>query len=83
MTLIPQPRYVVRVSVNDGRIEPKSPLTVKNQIRPIPTNSIESIEDIMDVSIVQVANGSTIVYNSSNDKYEIVKLNDSIDFGEY
>lgn len=83
MSLIPQPRYTIKVSVNDGRITPNSPLTVKNQIRNIPSNTIESIEDILDVDTIEVVDGSTIVYNSTTDKYEVKKLPTLIDLGTF
>ena len=83
MSLIPQPRYTIKVSVNDGRITPNSPLTVKNQIRNIPSNTIASIEDILDVDTVEVVDGSTIVYNSTTDKYEVKKLPTTIDLGTF
>jgi hypothetical protein len=83
MSLIPQPRYTIKVSVNDGRITPNSPLTIKNQIRQIPSNTIASIEDILDVATVEVVDGSTIVYNSTTDKYEVKKLPTLIDLGTF
>jgi hypothetical protein len=83
MSLIPQPRYTIKVSVNDGRITPNSPLTIKNQIRQIPSNTIASIEDILDVDTVEVVDGSTIVYNSTTDKYEVKKLPTLIDLGTF
>ena len=44
-------------------------IVLKNQI-----TEIRSIEDIADVSEVNVTAGATIVYNSENDKYEVRKL---------
>ena len=46
-----------------------SPVVLKNQI-----TELRSIEDIADVSEVDVVTGSTIVYNSVNDKYEVRQL---------
>lgn len=51
---------------------------------------VRSIEDIGDVDEINVANGSTLVYNPDSDKYEIKQLsvNDlsgdfDIDCGEF
>lgn len=63
-----------------------SPVVLKNQI-----TELRSIEDIADVSELNVVNGATIVYNSANDKYEVRKLtageveiaNLDIDGGEF
>jgi len=46
-----------------------SPVVLKNQV-----TELRSIEDIADVSEVDVVAGATIVYNSANDKYEVRQL---------
>ena len=51
-----------------------NPITLKNQI-----SEIRSIEDIADVAEVEVASGSTLMYNPANDKYEVRKIQ-STDF---
>ena len=50
-----------------------SGITLKNQLR-----EIHSIQDIPDVSEVNIVNGATLVYNSSSDLYEVrqVTIND-------
>ncbi len=57
---------IVKVNNTGGVLTAQSPITLKNQI-----NEINSIEDIRDVSEIDVTDGDTIVYNASNDKYEI------------
>jgi hypothetical protein len=57
---------IVKVNNTGGVLTAQSPITLKNQI-----NEINSIEDIRDVSEIDVTDGATIVYNASNDKYEI------------
>lgn len=59
-----------KVTNTDGRLSAAAPITLKNQIQ-----EIRSIEDIGDVSEVNVANGATLIYNSSNDKYEVKPIN--------
>lgn len=59
----------LRVKTNGGIIQSQTPITLKNQI-----TEIKSIEDISDVSEVEVIAGSTLVYNPTNDKYEVRKL---------
>lgn len=73
----------IKVSNQGGILQPTSPLTLKNQIK-----ELHTIEDIGDVSEVDVTTGSTLVYNSENDKYEVRKLNatdisGSLDGGEF
>ena len=57
---------VAKVKNINGRLSAAAPVTLKNQIQ-----EIRSIEDIADVAEVNVAHGATLVYNSSNDKYEV------------
>jgi hypothetical protein len=62
-------RLVAKITNNNGRLSSAAPITLKNQIQ-----EIRSIEDIADVSEVDVTNGATLVYNSENDKYEVRQL---------
>ena len=56
----------VRVNnTGSGLLTPTS-ITLKNQIA-----EIKSIEDFPDVEEVNVTSGATLIYNSSNDKYQI------------
>lgn len=68
-------RLVARITNNDGRLSATKPVTLKNQIQ-----EIRSIEDITDVAELNVTDGATLVYNSSNDKYEVRPL-DIADLG--
>jgi hypothetical protein len=58
-----------KVTNNAGVLSTVAPLTLKNQIQ-----EIRSIEDIGDVDEINVTSGSTLVYNSTTDKYEIKML---------
>jgi len=58
-----------KVTNNAGVLSTVAPLTLKNQ-----RQEIRSIEDIGDVDEINVATGSTLVYNSTTDKYEIKML---------
>jgi hypothetical protein len=62
-------RLVAKITNNAGRLSSAAPITLKNQIQ-----EIRSIEDIADVSEVDVTDGATLVYNSQNDKYEVRQL---------
>jgi hypothetical protein len=70
-------RLVAKITNNNGRLSSAAPITLKNQIQ-----EIRSIEDIADVTEVEVTAGSTLVYNPENDKYEVRKLQ-SEDFGTF
>lgn len=59
----------LKVKTNGGVLQTQTPITLKNQIQ-----EIRSIEDISDVAEVDVSAGSTLVYNPTNDKYEVRKL---------
>lgn len=65
----------VKLTNTGGSLQSATPITLKNQ-----ATEIKSIEDIRDVSEVEVVAGATLVYNSQNDKYEVRKIN-SEDFG--
>ena len=65
----------VKITNTGGVLQSSTPVTLKNQI-----TEINSIEDIRDVSEIEVVAGATLVYNSENDKYEVRKIN-SEDFG--
>lgn len=58
-----------KVTNNAGVLSTVAPLTLKNQVQ-----EIRSIEDISDVDEIEVTTGSTLVYNSTTDKYEIKLL---------
>ena len=62
-------RLVAKITNNAGRLSSAAPITLKNQIQ-----EIRSIEDIADVSEVDVTDGATLVYNSQNDKYEVRQI---------
>lgn len=62
-------RLVATITNNNGRLSSAGPITLKNQIQ-----EIRSIENILDVSVIDVTNGSTLIYNSQNDKYEVRQL---------
>lgn len=75
----------IKVHTTGGLLQTSTPITLKNQV-----NEISSIEDIRDVAEVDVSEGATLVYNSSNDKYEVRKLqaedlsgNINLDGGEF
>jgi hypothetical protein len=59
----------VKLTNSGGSLQSSTPITLKNQV-----SEIKSIEDIRDVSEVEVVAGATLVYNSQNDKYEVRKI---------
>lgn len=59
----------VKLTNSGGSIQSSTPITLKNQV-----SEIKSIEDIRDVSEIEVVAGATLVYNSENDKYEVRKI---------
>ncbi len=56
----------VKVTNTGSGLQSSTPITLKNQVA-----EIRSIEDIADVAEVNVTAGSTLIYNPSNDKYEV------------
>lgn len=81
----PESKITIKVSkTGSGLINPKS-LTIKNQLREY---QINSIQDLPDVDEVAVNSGSTIVFNSVTNKYEVKPLDTTnligiIDGGEF
>lgn len=59
----------VKLTNSGGSLQSSTPITLKNQV-----SEIKSIEDIRDVSEIEVVAGATLVYNSQNDKYEVRKI---------
>lgn len=57
---------VVRINNNNGSLNSTAPVVLKNQI-----TQLRSIEDIADVVETNVADGATLVYNATLDKYEV------------
>ena len=57
---------VVRINNNNGSLNSAAPVVLKNQI-----TQLRSIEDIADVVETNVADGATLVYNATLDKYEV------------
>ena len=60
---------VATVTVDQDRLSTTTPITLKNQVQ-----EIRSIEDIADVDEINVVTGATLIYNSTNDKYEVRPL---------
>jgi len=59
----------VKLNKTDSILTPVAGVTLKNQI-----SELTSIEQINDVAELDVSTGSTLVYNSVTDKYEVKKL---------
>ena len=59
----------VKLTNSGGSLQSSTPITLKNQV-----SEIKSIEDIRDVSEIEVVAGATLIYNSENDKYEVRKI---------
>lgn len=56
----------VKLNNNGGILSPTGSISLKNQ-----PNVLTTIQDIPDVSEIEVSTGSTLIYNSSTDNYEI------------
>ena len=67
--IVQNTNMVARVTTSGDSLAASKPVTLKNQI-----NEIRSIEDFGDVSEVNVVNGATLIYNATNDKYEVRPL---------
>lgn len=67
--IVQNTNMVARVTTSGDSLAASKPVTLKNQI-----NEIRSIEDFGDVDEVNVVTGATLVYNATNDKYEVRPL---------
>ena len=77
-------KFTVKIDNNSPVLNPTT-LTVKNQFREY---QINSIEDLPDVSEINVTDGAVLIYNQAADKYEIKEFTQqfligSIDGGEF
>jgi hypothetical protein len=69
---------LINVKVNNvnGRLTSISPITLKNQIK-----ETRKLADLKDVSVVDLSAGATLVYNETNQLYEVEQIN--LDGGTY
>ena len=67
--IVQNTNMVARVTTSGDSLAASKPVTLKNQI-----SEIRSIEDFGDVDEVNVVTGATLVYNATNDKYEVRPL---------
>jgi hypothetical protein len=67
--IVQNTNMVARVTTSGDSLAASKPVTLKNQI-----SEIRSIEDFGDVNEVNVVTGATLVYNATNDKYEVRPL---------
>jgi hypothetical protein len=80
----PESKITVKINNKSPTLNPTT-LTIKNQLREY---QINSIQDLPDVDEVTVNSGSTIVFNSATNKYEVKPLDTTnligiIDGGEF
>lgn len=71
----PQTGYTVAVNQSDSRLQTNSPISLRNVVNEGAQATVENIEDIENVFVVNRVDGSTVVYDSVNARYE-VKLMD-------
>jgi hypothetical protein len=81
----PETKIVAKVTNNNGTLSTNTPVTIKNQLREY---QINSIQDLPDVAETNVSNGSTLVFNSATNLYEVkpldaVNITGIIDGGEF
>lgn len=62
--------YKVKVSNLGGSLTARKPISLRNVVRE-GTTVTENLENIENVSIVNKTDGSTLQFNSQNQKYEI------------
>ena len=67
--IVQNTNMIARVTTSGDSLAASKPVTLKNQI-----NEIRSIEDFGDVDEVNVVTGATLIYNATNDKYEVRPL---------
>ena len=67
--IVQNTNMVAGVTTSGDSLAASKPVTLKNQI-----NEIRSIEDFGDVDEVNVVTGATLIYNATNDKYEVRPL---------
>jgi hypothetical protein len=67
-----------------GRLVGVAPITLKNQFGAV---GASNVAELKDVNVVELVNGSTLMYNATTQKYDIrtIDQNDlgDIDFGTF
>lgn len=67
----PQSSYRVSVNNIDGTLSATAPISLRNVVREGSLATVENLEDIGNVSVVNKTDGSTLQFNSENSRYEI------------
>jgi hypothetical protein len=82
-----QQQAVIKAKVRPdgtGRLVGVAPITLKNQFGAV---GASNVAELKDVNVVELTNGSTLLYNVATQKYDIRHLNDTdisdIDFGTF
>lgn len=65
-------KVIATVSVENGSLQNRTPITIRNQVREYQINSIEDLPDVVEPTII--TDGSTLVYNIQNDNYEVKQI---------
>ena len=64
---------VIKVNLNGTTLTASAPVTLRST-----ASDFNSIDKLIDVSLADRTDGSTLVYNSSNDKYEVKPIASAI-----
>ena len=66
-------KVIATVSVENGSLQNRTPITIKNQVREYQLNSIEDLPDVVQPTTI-IPDGSTLVYNFQHDNYEVKQI---------
>lgn len=68
--------YTIKLNQNNGRLSTRAPVTLRNEkVTGGGASSVNSLSDLNDVTEVLKADGSSLVYDSENNRYEIKAQN--------
>jgi hypothetical protein len=66
--------YNIKVNQNSGRLSTTAPITLRNE-KISGAATVSQIADLIDVVEILKADGSTLVYDSDNGRYEVKAQN--------
>jgi hypothetical protein len=71
---MPITNYSIKVNQNSGRLSTTAPLTLRNE-KVTGTTTVSNLADLIDVVEILKADGSSLVYDSENARYEVKSQN--------
>jgi hypothetical protein len=74
MSITSRTNYNIKINQNNGRLSTNAPVTLRNE-KITGSTTVSNLADLIDVVEVIKADGSSLVYDSENARYEVKAQN--------